>query len=270
MNALTEALTGHRDSGRKILIPFLTGCFPDRETFIELLLAAQEAGADAVEVGIPFSDPSADGPVIQETSRLALRGGAKLSGIFNAVSKARARGLKIPLVYMTYYNPVLAFGPEKFAREAVDSGAQGALIVDLPPEEYGEFAHHAADNGLATVMLIAPTTGVERLPRVLANCTGFVYCVSVTGVTGVKTPVREIVAQMVKDVRPHTKLPVLVGFGVGDPFTAADLAMVSDGVIVGSALLKAIGDRTGEAAVKVAKRFIGELRAALQLDSGRK
>lgn len=270
MNLLTEALTTARDKGRKLLVPFFTGCFPDRETFIELLVAAQESGADALEVGIPFSDPSADGPVIQETSRLALMRGAKLSGILSAVSEARQRGLTIPLIYMTYFNPLLAFGLEKFAAAAADSGAQGVLIVDLPPEEYQEFAPHARSHNLATVLLVAPTTGIERLPQVLANCTGFVYCVSVTGVTGVKTPVREVVEQMVKDIRQMTRLPVLVGFGIGDPFAAADLARVSDGVIVGSALLKALGDKTGANAVKAAKRLLGELRAALNLDAGRK
>ncbi|TAL15864.1 tryptophan synthase subunit alpha [bacterium] len=263
MSRLTESLLKAKEAGKKLLVPFFTGFYPDEETFIGLLKAAQRAGADAVEVGIPFSDPSADGPVIQRTSQLALQSGATLEGIFRAVKRARAEGLVIPLLYMTYYNPVHNMGSEKFSQSARESGADGVLVVDLPPEEAGEFAPAARSAGLDTVFLVAPTTPEKRLPLVLKEASGFVYCVSVAGVTGEKKPVTELVAEMVAKVRPLTNLPVLVGFGVSTPAGAKEIAKVSDGVIVGSALLEKLGDETGEKAVAKAENFLRELRAAL-------
>lgn len=267
MNSLAENLAKAKAGGRKILLPFLTGLYPDTETFTRLLFAVERAGADGVEVGIPFSDPSADGPVIQATSMAALKGGATAAKILAAVKTARADGLKIPLLYMTYYNPVLRYGPERFAKDAAASGAQGVLMVDLPPEEAGEFTPFAKAAGLCTINLIAPTTPAARVPLVLEDASGFVYCVSVTGVTGVKKPAVEVVAEMVAKVRPHTSMPALVGFGVGDAESAGALASVSDGVIVGSALLAAIGTKTGADAAHAATRFLEPIRA--RLDSGR-
>lgn len=263
MNRLTTALPAARAGGGKLLLPFYTGLYPDAATFVSLLLAAQEAGADGVEVGIPFSDPSADGPTIQATSAKAIARGATVAKILDAVREARARGLTIPLIYMTYYNPVLRYGPERFALDAAASGADGVLVVDLPPEEAGEFAPFASGAGLSVINLIAPTTPADRVPLVLEEASGFVYCVSVTGVTGVKKPAVEVVAEMVRKVRPHTEMPVLVGFGVNDAESAGALAGVSDGVIVGSALLTAVGDRAGEEAVSAAIAFLKPLRAAL-------
>ncbi len=263
MSRLEAALRRARETGRKALVPFLTGGYPDLETFADLLLAAQAAGADAVEVGIPFSDPSADGPVIQGASAQALAGGATVPAILEQVARARARGLGIPLLVMTYYNPVLARGGERFAREARGAGADGVLVVDLPPEEAGEFAPAARAAGLDTVFLVAPTTPQERIARVVAGCRGFVYCVGVTGVTGDRAPVAEAVEALVARIRPHTALPVLVGFGVGDVPSARSVARTADGVIVGSALLRAVGGRRGAAAVKAARTFLEALRAGL-------
>lgn len=263
MNRLVTSLKKAKDGGKKILLPFLTGMYPDAATFVKMLLAVQDAGADGVEVGIPFSDPSADGPTIQATSMKAIAGGATVRGILDAVAEARVKGLTIPLIYMTYYNPVLRFGPERFASEAAASGADGVLTVDLPPEESGEFAPFASASGLSVIPLIAPTTPATRVPLVLEEASGFVYCVSVTGVTGVKKPAVEVVAEMVARVRPHTDMPVLVGFGVGDPQSAKTLAAVSDGVIVGSALLNAVGNRTGEDAAQAVKAFLAPIRAGL-------
>lgn len=260
---LETTLRAARDRGRKLLIPFFTGEYPDRETFRALLLEAQGAGADALEVGIPFSDPSADGPVIQRASACALAGGATVRRLLEDLSAVRAQGLSLPVLFMTYYNPVLAFGPEAFARAAREAGADGVLVVDLPPEEAGEFAPAARADGLDTVFLVAPTTPEARLPRVLEGCRGFVYCVSVTGVTGDKRPLAQAVAGMVARVRRHTDLPVLAGFGVSGPEAARGLAEVSDGVIVGSALLQAVGEASGGAAVAAAGGFLRSLRAAL-------
>lgn len=263
MNRLEASLRSARGAGRKLLVPFFTGAYPDRDTFVELLLAAQAAGADAVEVGLPFSDPSADGPVIQRASECALAGGATVRGIFAAVAEARGRGLTLPLLYMTYYNPILAFGGEAFAAAAVASGADGVLVVDLPAEESGEFLPLARAAGLDTVLLVAPTTPAPRIGPVLAGCSGFAYCVSVAGVTGEKKPVAELVGQLVARVRAVTDLPALVGFGVSGPEAARAIAAVADGVIVGSALLTAVGEKAGAEAVAAAGGFLRGLRAAL-------
>lgn len=263
MNRLETTLRAAREAGRKILVPFLTGGYPDRETFLRLLLTAEAAGADAVEVGIPFSDPSADGPVIQRASERALAAGTTVAGLLEDVAEARRRGLGIPLLFMTYYNPVLAYGPERFAAAASRAGADGVLVVDLPPEEAGEFAPGAREAGLDTVFLVAPTTPDQRIPRVLAGCSGFVYCVSVAGVTGGQVAGAEAVGGLVARVRRHTDLPALVGFGVSDSGSARAVARVSDGVIVGSALLAVLEGLTGDEAAAAAGSFLGGLRQGL-------
>ncbi|MHB9149324.1 MAG: tryptophan synthase subunit alpha [Thermoleophilia bacterium] len=250
------ALRAKRAAGGKALVPFLTGEFPDGPTFERLLFGAEAAGADAVEVGIPFSDPAADGPVIQETSRLALEGGATVASLLARVAACRSRGLKVPLLLMTYYNPILAFGPKAFCGAAREAGVDGMLVVDLPPEEAEELTGPAAVAGLETVFLVAPTTPERRLPVILEHCRGFVYCVSVTGVTGGVTDDTRCAAEVVARVRRHTDLPALVGFGVAGPESAQKLAAVSDGVIVGTALLRAIGGLRGEAAAAAATLFL--------------
>jgi len=263
MSRLETVLRCARDRGRKLLVPFFTGDYPDRPTFRRLLLEAQAAGVDALEVGIPFSDPSADGPVIQQASACSLAGGATVRALLEDLAAARAGGLTLPVLFMTYFNPVLAFGPEAFANAAAEAGADGALVVDLPVEEAGEFAPAARAAGLDTVFLVAPTTPESRVPKVLAECRGFVYCVSVTGVTGGKRPIVETVSELVTRVRRHTDLPALVGFGVSGPDAARALAQVSDGVVVGSALLQAVGAASGDQAVRAAGEFLRSLRAAL-------
>jgi len=263
VNRLETAMRAARDAGRKILVPFLTGGYPDRETFVSLLAEAESAGSDAVEVGIPFSDPSADGPVIQSTSEQALARGTTVRSILEDVSAARRRGLRIPLLFMTYYNPILALGSERFADAARSAGADGVLVVDLPPEEADEFHPPAREAGLDTVFLVAPTTPDRRIPKVLRGCSGFVYCVSVTGVTGDKKPQVDSVREVVARFRSHSDLPVLVGFGVSGPESARAIAQVSDGVVVGSALLKAVEGAPGERAVDIAGAFLRSIRGAL-------
>ncbi len=263
MSRLETALRARPHRGGKALVPFLTGGFPDMDTFQTLLHAAEEAGADAVEIGIPFSDPVADGPVIQGASARALAGGATPDRLLDAVARARAQGLKVPVVFMTYYNPVLAYGPGRFAERAAAAGADGVIVVDLPPEEAGEFLPAARRAGLDTVFLVAPTTPEARVARVMEVCRGFVYCVSVTGVTGQKRPVVETVQDLVGRVRRHTDLPALVGFGVSDPVSARRVAAVSDGVVVGSALIRALGDKRGTSARDAALGFLRALREAL-------
>ncbi|MDW7710532.1 MAG: tryptophan synthase subunit alpha [Deferrisomatales bacterium] len=263
MSRLEETLRAARDRGRKLLVPFFTGEYPDRGTFRLLLLEAQAAGADALEVGIPFSDPAADGPVIQQASAAALAGGASVRRLLEDLAWARSRGLSVPVLFMTYFNPVLAFGPEAFAREARAAGADGVLVVDLPPEESAELVPAARAQGLDTVFLVAPTTPEARIPKIAAVCRGFVYCVAVTGVTGEKRPAAEAVAGLVERVRRHTDLPALVGFGVSGPDAARALAAAADGVIVGSALLETLGGERREPAAHAAGLFLRDMRAAL-------
>ncbi len=249
--------------GGKLLVPFFTGCYPDGDTFVELLLAAQSAGADALEVGIPFSDPSADGPIIQAASQKTLEAGTTVDSIMACVKRARERGLALPLLYMTYYNPILHRGGEKFSREAIASGADGVLVVDLPPEEAEEFAPIARANGLDTIFLIAPTTPEERYPLVLSRCSGFLYVVSVTGVTGGKEAAVDTVGAMTGKLKDMTDLPVLAGFGVNNAASAKAISTAADGVIVGSAIMKLVGEAgPADAPAKVAA-FIQGLRAAL-------
>lgn len=267
MNRLEAVLREARSRGRKLLVPFLTGGYPDRETFLRLLHSAEAGGADAVEVGIPFSDPSADGPAIQHSSEVALRGGATVEGLLRDLRRARAEGLRLPVLFMTYYNPILAFGPERFSASAREAGADGLLVVDLPPEEAGELSPSCRAAGLDTVFLAAPTTPAERISKIASEASGFLYCVSVTGVTGDRRPAVESVAELVGRVRRHTDLPVLVGFGVETPEAAAALAAVSDGVIVGSALVRRIQGTKGKAGA--ARAFVGGLRAALDEREGR-
>ncbi len=263
MSRLETALRARLERGGKALVPFLAGGYPDLDTFRVLLHAAEEAGADAVEVGIPFSDPVADGPVIQAASARALAGGATPDRLFETVARARAGGLETPVVFMTYYNPVLAYGPARFAERAAAAGADGVLVVDLPPEEADEFLPAARNAGLDTVFLVAPTTPEGRVRRVVEACRGFVYCVSVTGVTGQKRPVVETVRDLVARVRRHTGLAALVGFGVSDPASARRVAAVSDGVVVGSALIRALEGREGREARAAALGFLGPMRKAL-------
>ncbi len=263
MGRLEIELKKKKDAGQKILVPFVTGMWPDADSFAAILHALQRGGADAIEVGIPFSDPAADGPVIQRSSQLALERGATLRGIFAAVKKAREEGLTVPLLYMTYFNPVFNLGAENFALEAARSGADGVLVVDLPPEEAGEFAPMVRKEGLDTVFLVAPTTPERRMRKVLAECGGFVYCVSVAGVTGEKKPVTELVSETVGKVRPITGLPVLVGFGVSTPEAASSIARISDGVIIGSALIDKIGDARGAEAARRAFEFVSSVKKAL-------
>lgn len=226
--------------GRAALISFITAGDPDFETSLALLQALPEAGADVIELGMPFSDPMADGPAIQWSSMRALKAGMTLKKTLAMVAAFRKGNAETPIVLMGYYNPIYVYGVEKFLADAKAAGVDGLIVVDLPPEEDAELCRPALDAGLNFIRLATPTTDDARLPSVLANTSGFVYYVSITGITGTATPDFSQVAGAVARIKRHTRLPVAVGFGVKAPEHAAAIARGADGVVVGSALVEAI------------------------------
>jgi tryptophan synthase alpha chain len=224
------------------LVTFITAGDPDYETSLEILRGLPSAGADVIELGMPFSDPMADGPAIQASSQRALKAGHKMTMTLEMVREFRKGDQETPIVLMGYYNPIYFRGVERFLSEAVEAGVDGLIVVDLPPEADNELCLPARAAGLNFIRLAAPTTDKARLPAVLANTSGFVYYVSITGITGTRTPDTGEVAANVARIKSHTPLPVAVGFGVKTPEQAAAIGAVSDGVVVGSALVSAIKD----------------------------
>jgi tryptophan synthase alpha chain len=242
-----------KTEGRAALVTFLTAGDPDPETSLALLRAIPAAGADVVELGMPFTDPMADGPAIQLSSQRALKAGQTLKKTLAMVRAFRQADDATPLVLMGYYNPIYIYGVDRFLRDAKSAGVDGLIVVDLPPEEDEELCLPALKAGMNFIRLATPTTDDKRLPAVLANTSGFVYYVSITGITGAATPDPTKVAAAVGRIKRHTKLPVAVGFGVRTAEQAAVIAAGADGVVVGSALvnaLKASLDRDDKATAK--------------------
>jgi len=243
-NRLARTLADLRARGRRALIPYVMAGDPDLPTtgqYVDVLVAS---GADAVELGIPFSDPIADGPINQRAGLRAMAHGMGLDAALDLVARLRER-TQIPLAFMTYYNLILRHGLEAFCRAATAAGLDGLIVADLPPEEGAELMAEARRVNLATVFLLAPTSTEERIKAVAAASTGFVYCVSRTGVTGVRDELPEGVRDLVQRIRRQTQTPVCVGFGISQAAQAREAAAVADGVIVGSAIvrkLEKIGD----------------------------
>ena len=251
--------------GRAALVTFLTAGDPDGETSLALIKALPKAGADVIELGMPFTDPMADGPAIQASSQRALKSGQTLKKTLAMVRAFRKADDLTPIVLMGYYNPIFVFGVDRFLAEAKTAGVDGLIVVDLPPEEDEELCLPALKAGLNFIRLATPTTDDRRLPAVLANTSGFVYYVSITGVTGTAVPDAGTVTGAVARIKRHTKLPVAVGFGVRTAAHARAIAKGADGVVVGSALidtLKASLDRNGKATRKSVKA-VTDLVAAL-------
>ena len=258
-----------RRAGRKALIPFVMGGDPDLATTRQVLLALEEAGADLIEVGIPFSDPLADGPVIQASAARALARGATPARVLAAIHAIRSR-LRVPVVCLSYWNPIAQFGhngaannPRSFVRAARASGISGVIVPDLPVEEGAALRAAAACEGLATVFLAAPTSPPARLRAVARASEGFIYYVSVTGTTGARRVLPQALVHGVRQLKVLTTKPICVGFGISTPAQAAAVARVADGVIVGSALIRAIGGARGRAAAGRAGRFLRRLRRAV-------
>jgi tryptophan synthase alpha chain len=244
---LQERFSRIRGRGEKVLALFLTAGFPSRSGMMDLVLTLEDGGADIVELGMPFSDPLADGPVIQHASAVALENGVTLPWILDQVAAIRARS-SIPLVLMGYLNPVFRYGVENFFADAAAAGVDGVIFPELPLEEWGRFLPILRRADLAGVMLVTPTTPSARVKAIDAESSGFLYCVSSTGVTGGSAPAEA--AMYIRDVKhTATRNPVLVGFGISHPAHAEAFARVSDGVIVGSALLRKIADTPALAGV---------------------
>jgi tryptophan synthase alpha chain len=254
-----------RRRGRVALVPFVTAGDPEPRVTVPLLHALVAAGADVLELGVPFSDPMADGPVIQQASERALRHCVTLRGVLDMVREFRARDRDTPVVLMGYLNPVEAMGCERFAAAAADAGVDGALTVDLPPEEGAELGAALARHGLDPVYLIAPTSGPERMRRIAQAASGFVYYVSLRGVTGAAHLDVAEVRRRVAEIRAHTALPLGVGFGIGSPEAAAEVAQFADAVVVGSALVRRLAALAAQPDRIPAELggFLATLRAAM-------
>jgi tryptophan synthase alpha chain len=225
---------------RAALVTYIMAGDPDAETSSAILAALPAAGADIVELGIPFTDPIADGPAIQAAGRRALESGQTLRATLETAKRFRATDKETPLILMGYYNPIYVYGVETFLGDAKDAGVDGLIVVDCPPEEDDEVCLPARRAGLAFIRLVAPTTDEVRLPTILGNAAGFVYFVSITGVTGSAAPNAKLVKEAVARLKRHTDLPVVVGFGVRNADGAAAIAEAADGVVVGSSLVDAI------------------------------
>ena len=270
MSRLEARFAALKQEGRAGLVTFLTAGDPDPETSWEIIKALPAAGADVIEIGMPFSDPMADGPAIQAASQRALRNGATLVGTLDLVRRFREEDKETPIILMGYYNPIYSLGPRHFIEEAVAAGVDGLIIVDLPPEEDEELCAPAMKAGLHWIRLATPTTDEKRLPKVLENISGFLYYVSVLGITGTRSALAEQVAEAVERFRRHTDVPVAVGFGIRTPAQAAAIGRVADAVVVGSAIVSSIADSlddSGQATEKTAPdaiALVGALAAGVR------
>jgi tryptophan synthase alpha chain len=253
-----------RDTGRAGLVTFLMAADPDRETFLEILQGLPGAGADLIEIGFPFSDPMADGPVIQAAGLRALKAGIDLAGVIDLVRRFRAGNDATPIILMGYYNPIYRYGVARFLDDAKAAGIDGLIIVDLPPEEDGELCNPARDAGIDFVRLTAPTTDDARLPVVLRRSSGFVYYVAIAGITGTRSATTASIAAAVARLRRHSDLPIAVGFGIKTPAQAAAIAREADAAVVGSALVQRLADKldaAGRATPGLVDAVLGDVAA---------
>jgi tryptophan synthase alpha chain len=247
MTRIDKRFAELRREGRAGLITFITVGDPDYDNSLAILKALPKAGADIVELGMPFSDPMADGPAIQASSQRALKSGQTMKKTLAMVRAFRAADPATPLVLMGYYNPIYVYPVDRFVADAVEAGADGLIVVDVPPEEDSELRPAATAAGLNFIRLATPTTDAKRLPAVLANTSGFVYYVSIAGITGTKAPDLADVKGHVGRIKAHTSLPIAVGFGVKTEDQVSAIAGIADGVVVGSALVTAIAQSLDEA-----------------------
>ena len=264
MTRLQARLDALRASGRKALVPFISAGDPSLEATVPVMHALVEAGADVIELGVAFSDPMADGPVIQRSSERALARGAGTGYVFECVRRFRQRDADTPVVLMGYLNPVEIHGAARYAAEAVAAGVDGVLLVDLPPEEAASFQDAFDAAGLALVMLASPTTTDERAAMLCAKAQGYLYYVSYAGVTGADHLDAGVAGQRLAQLRAAARVPVVAGFGIKDAASAAAMAVDADGVVVGSALVAAMaGAESPDKAAACASTFLAPLRQAL-------
>jgi len=261
MSQIAACFSRLQSEGRRALIPYITAGDPNLEATLEYMEALVESGADLIELGVPFSDPMADGPVIQRAIERSLSSGTTLSGILKIVARFKEKHPNFPVVLMGYLNPFLRMGIEVFAKEAHNAGLDGLLIVDLPPEENHTYRQLFQTSGIDQIFLASPTTTDERLQKIAQESSGYLYYVALKGVTGAQVPLARAVSDRVEHIKAMTKLPVAVGFGIKDGASAAAIGQGADGVIVGSALVNKIG-QAGEDKAK-AIEAIGALTAEI-------
>ena len=264
MSRIAARFASLRRAGRGALIPFLEAYDPDAETSAAILAGLPAAGADLIEIGVPFTDPMADGPIIQAAGRRALDAGATLRRTLAMVRTFRANDADTPIILMGYLNPILAYGTEPFARAAAQAGVDGLIVVDLPVEEADLLRPFAKANGLDIIRLVAPTTDDARLPKVLEGSSGFVYYVSITGITGTRSATGAELAANIPRIRRFTDLPIAIGFGVKTPAQAAEVVQIADAAVVGAALVATLAaslDAQGRAGSDTAARVLADVRA---------
>lgn len=255
MNKIEEAF-----NNKKAFIPFITAGDPDLDTTKKILLAMQEAGADLIEVGIAFSDPVAEGPVIQEADERALASGTTTDGIFDMLESIRDE-IHIPMVFMTYINPVYVYGADKFARRSRECGVAGVIVPDVPYEERGEIRDIFAEYGLTVISMIAPTSS-DRVRMIASEAEGFVYCVSSMGVTGVRAQISTGISSLIRQVKKEKDIPCAIGFGISTPEQAKAMAEISDGAIVGSAIIKIVAEH-GRDSVPYVREYVRAMKKAV-------
>lgn len=268
MSRISTVFSQLQIAGKKALVPYVSCGDPSLEFTKELVLGMARQGADLIELGIPYSDPVADGPTIQEASQRALAAGATLEKIFGLVADLR-RKTQIPLLFMTYYNPIYRFGLEKFVRLSAQAGVDGFIVPDLPVEEAGLLREISDSHGVDLIFLVAPTSTAERMAKIARVARGFIYCVSVTGVTGSRSQMAGGLEEFLGRIRRETSLPLAVGFGISGPETAAQVGALADGIIVGSSVIERIAQNLDliptepEKVVQEVCRYLASLRAAL-------
>jgi len=267
VSRIEQRFAALKREGRAGLVTYLTCGDPDAESFAQILAGLPQAGADLIEVGVPFSDPMADGPAIQAAGLRALKAGMTLAKVLAIVRGFRAKDQHTPIVLMGYYNPIYHYGVAKFLADATAAGVDGLIVVDLPPEHDEELCLPAKAAGLDFIRLATPTTDDKRLPQVLKNTQGFLYYVAVAGVTGTKSATGDVITAAVTRLKKHTDLPVAVGFGIRTPAQAAAVAKVADAAVVGSALVDRVAsslDANGKATPELIKAVLGDVRALSQ------
>lgn len=262
---ITQCFERLKQQREKALVTYIMASDPDMATSEKLLCALPDAGADIVELGMPFSEPMADGPTIQRAAERSLKAGGSVRNTLKLAQAFRNQHPEVPLVLMGYYNPIYHYGVQAFVKDALAAGVDGVIIVDLPPEEEEEFTSVAQPAGLALVRLTTPTTDDNRAPRVLRHASGFVYYISITGITGTASAVADDISPAIDGLRKHTKLPIVVGFGIKTPEQASALSGAVDGIVVGSAIVQQIeqhGDNP-ETLLRGVTTLVGSLKAAI-------
>lgn len=261
MSRIASAFGALKAKKQKALIPFVTAGDPSPDATKDLIIALEGAGADVIELGVPFSDPMADGPVIQKASERALAKGMTLPGVLSLVADVRETS-QVPLLLMGYFNPILSYGLDRFARDAAHAGVDAIIVVDLPPEESEELDRSLKKAGIDLIYLLTPTSDAERIRIVCKRARGFIYFVSMTGVTGAALKSEREIRAKVGEIRRCTKLPIAIGFGISTPEKARAMAKIGDGAVVGSALVELI-HKNAKNPAPVAAAFVKKMKAAL-------